>query len=163
MRPVRVTEILNDPLAQELLAAPIPARVAYVGLDGGPRVVPISVYWNGSDIVFASATNSAKVAALQANPRVALTIDTNVVPQNVLLVRGTASLEIVEGVPDEYLHASRKVVGDDGMPQFEEQVRALYDQMVLITITAEWAKIMDFETRIPQAVEELAIAKFGPK
>lgn len=163
MRPERVTEVLNDPLAQKLLAASIPARIGYVAPDGFPRVVPVAVHWNGTALVMATASNTAKVPALRANPKVALTIDTNTVPQDVLLIRGTVTVEIVPGVPDEYLLASRKLVGDEGMPEFEKQVRQLYDEMALITITPEWAKLFDFETRIPQAVEELAIAKFGPR
>lgn len=44
------------------------------------------------------------------NPKVAFTINTDVdvQPQHVLLVRGTASLEIVDGIPTEYPEASRK-------------------------------------------------------
>ena len=34
-------------------------------------------------------------------------------------------------------------------------VQALYDDMVVITITPTWAKLLDFETTIPQAVEDL--------
>jgi hypothetical protein len=34
-------------------------------------------------------------------------------------------------------------------------VRALYDQMALITIEPDWAKLLDFETTIPKAVEDL--------
>ena len=33
--------LLNDPIAKELLHSTIPARLAYIGSDGGPRVVPI--------------------------------------------------------------------------------------------------------------------------
>jgi len=51
MRPERVQEVMNDPVAQELLAAPIPARFAYIGLDGAPRVVPVGAYWNGAELV----------------------------------------------------------------------------------------------------------------
>jgi hypothetical protein len=40
-------------------------------------------------------------------------------------------------------------------------VQELYDQMVRIDITPTWVEIHDFETRIPQAVEELAREKFG--
>jgi hypothetical protein len=40
-------------------------------------------------------------------------------------------------------------------------VHALYDQMARIDITPTWVKIHDFETRIPQAVEDLARTKFG--
>jgi hypothetical protein len=40
-------------------------------------------------------------------------------------------------------------------------VRALYDQMVLITIEPDWAKLLDFETTLPKAVEELMLARQG--
>ena len=46
-------------------------------------------------------------------------------------------------------------------PKWEAGAHALYDQMGRIDITPTWATIHDFETRIPQAVEELAKAKFG--
>lgn len=40
-----------------------------------------------------------------------------------------------------------------------EGVKALYDEMVLITVTLTWAKLLDFETTIPKAVEDLITAK----
>ena len=33
-----------------------------------------------------------------------------------------------------------------------------YEQMVCITIEPDWAKLLDFETTIPQAVEDLVRA-----
>lgn len=45
------------------------------------------------------------------------------------------------------------------MPEWEAQARGLYKQMVLIRITPSWAKIIDFETRLPGYVEELIQAK----
>lgn len=156
----KVTEVMNDPLAQELLSAAIPARFAYNGLDGFPRVTPVGVYWTGTDIVTCSPTNAAKVRALQAHPKVAMTIDTNVPPQKVLLMRGSARVAIVDGVPDEYLAGVHKYVECGEMDEqwfatFEQQVRALYLHMARITITPEWAKLFDFETRIPQAVLDI--------
>ena len=41
------------------------------------------------------------------------------------------------------------------MPAFEAQVRGLYQQMVRITIEPQWAKLLDFETRLPTPVENL--------
>jgi len=38
---------------------------------------------------------------------------------------------------------------------FEVQVRDLYKQMARITITPDWAKLLDFETRLPIAVEQI--------
>ena len=46
--------LLQQPAAQEMLQSKIPARVAYVGTDGAPRVVPIWFHWNGREIVMAS-------------------------------------------------------------------------------------------------------------
>ena len=62
-----------------------------------------------------------------------------------LLVRGTSNIEVVDGVPPEYLEASKKYA----RVVFEENVRAMYSQMARITIVPEWAKLLDFKTRIP--------------
>jgi Pyridoxamine 5'-phosphate oxidase len=118
-----VVEVLNQPLARELLGSAIPARLAYNGLDGFPRVVPIGFYWNGAELVLASVSYAAKVKALVANPKVALTIDTAEPPWQLLLVRGTASVEIVDGVVPEYLAASRKGTPEDQWDAFEAEVR----------------------------------------
>jgi hypothetical protein len=150
-----VMRVLNDPLAHELMGSNIPARVAYTSLDGSPRAVPLAFHWNGKQFVICTIPGSPTVRALAAHPRVALTIDTDTFPPHVLLVRGSASLETVEGVPAEYLEASRKQVGEEGMPAFEAQVRGLYQQMVRITIEPRWAKLLDFETRLPSPVENL--------
>ena len=81
--------------------------------------------------------------------------DTATFPPHVLLVRGHASLTIVDGVPPEYLEASRKQIDPRQWESFEAQVRALYKQMARIAIEPEWAKVMDFETRLPSPVEQL--------
>lgn len=151
----KVNEILNKPLSQELMRSRIPARIGYVGLDGAPRVVPIGFLWNGSKFVIGTLPTSEKVKALELNPRVALTIDTESFPPHVLLVRGTASLELVEGVPDEYMEASRKAVPAEQFADFEAQVRGLYKKMVKIEIEPEWAKLIDFQETLPSSVEHL--------
>src|SRR5215211_480959 len=152
---------MNDPVAQELVKAPIHARLAYSASDGSPRVIPIGYIWNGEVFVMGSPVNAPKVKALAANPKIALTVDTNSFPPHVLLVRGEAAIEVVDGVPDEYLEASRRYVGEEGMPGFEAGVRALYKQMAIIRVTPNWAKIHDFETRLPSQVEELMKGNAG--
>ena len=47
-------DLLNDPVAQQLLQSTIPARLAYTWTDGTPRVVPIWFHWNGSEVVLGS-------------------------------------------------------------------------------------------------------------
>ena len=150
-----IIDLMNDPVAQELVQAPIPARLAYNARDGSPRAIPIGFLWNGEVFVMCTTINAPKVKALAANPKVALTVDTESFPPHVLLVRGEAAVEVVDGVPDEYLEASRRFVGEEGMPEFEAGVRALYKQMAIIRVTPTWAKIHDFETRLPSPVEEL--------
>ena len=150
-----VMHVLNDPLATDLMQSSIPARVAYTSLDGTPRVVPLGFHWNGAQFVICTIPESPKVRALGAHPEVALTVDTDTFPPQALLVRGTASLETVDCVPPEYLESSRKSVGDAGMAAFEAQVRALYVQMVRISIEPHWAKLLDFETRLPTPLEKL--------
>ena len=154
-------EVLNLPISQELLGSEIPARFAYTARDGSPRVVPVGFHWNGAEIVVCTTTNAKKVPALAANPQVALTIDTNGFPPHVLLVRGTAHVEIVDGVPDDYLAASRKLVGPEAWDQWEAGVRSLYDRMARIVIEPTWAKLLDFETTLPSNVEELIREKMA--
>src|SRR5262245_22044596 len=136
-----IIDLMNDPIAQELVNAPIHARLAYVARDGSPRVIPMGYSWNGEVFVMASPVNSPKLKALAANPKVALTIDTSNFPPHVLLVRGEAVLEIVEGVPDEFVESSRRFVGEAGMPEWEAAVRALYKQMAIIRVSPTWVKI----------------------
>lgn len=81
-------ELLNDPIAQELLRSALPARLAYTWPDGTPRVVPIWFHWTGEEIVMAGPPDAPKMDALRANPRVALTIDGDTWPYKVLLLRG---------------------------------------------------------------------------
>ncbi|GAA5112512.1 pyridoxamine 5'-phosphate oxidase family protein [Pseudonocardia adelaidensis] len=155
-----VIEVLSKPISQELLGSPIPARLAYSALDGDPRVVPVAFWWNGEQLLVFTVPSAAKVRALQQNPRAAITIDTQEQwPPRVLLIRGAASVGDVDGVPDEYVEASRKVTPAEVFPDWEAGVRGLYDRMVRITIEPDWAKLLDFETTIPKAVEDLIHAK----
>ena len=52
--------LLETEVARRLLASTLPARVAYVAIDGTPRVVPTWFHWNGEELVM-STFISAKV------------------------------------------------------------------------------------------------------
>ena len=132
-------------------------RLAYVAKDGTPRTVPIGFSWNGSEIVMCTAKNAPKLQALSDNPAVALTIDTEVHPPKILLIRGRAELDFVDGIPDEYLEANTTYeMTPEQRVEWEVEVRSLYhDGMVRIVVTPTWAKLIDFETTLPSAVEEL--------
>ncbi|MFD8974113.1 MULTISPECIES: pyridoxamine 5'-phosphate oxidase family protein [unclassified Streptomyces] len=155
MQASEITEILNRPVSRELLARDI-TRLAYVAEDGTPRAIPIGFSWNGTEIVMCTPTNAPKLAALRRNPAVALTIDTEVHPPKILLLRGRAELDLVEGIPDEFLQSNGAyTMTPEQRTEWEAEVRALYDEMVRIVVTPTWAKMIDFETTLPSAVEEL--------
>lgn len=156
MQPNEITEVLNRPISQELLARNL-TRLAYVAKDGTPRNIPIGFAWNGKEIVMCTAKNAPKLHALRENPMVALTIDTEVHPPRILLIRGRAELDFVDGIPNEYLQESTSYqMTPEQRVEWEAGVRSLYhDGMVRIVVTPTWAKLIDFETTLPSAVEEL--------
>jgi hypothetical protein len=88
---------------------------------------------------------------------VAMTIDTEVHPPKILLIRGRAELDFVDGIPDEYLRATSSYeMTPEQRVEWEAEVRSLYrDGMVRIVVAPTWAKLIDFETTLPSAVEEL--------
>jgi hypothetical protein len=88
---------------------------------------------------------------------VALTIDSTEGPASrTLSVRGAASMEIVDGIPAEYLAATAKTMTGEQAREFETQVRATYKQMARITIQPRWARYFDFPAgRLPEFLREL--------
>ena len=155
MQITEIAAILTKPISQELLARDL-TRLAYVAQDGTPRSIPIAFTWNGSEIVLCTTRNAPKLPALRANPMVALTIDTEVHPPKILLIRGRAELDDVDGIPEEYLQMNGSYqMTPEQRVGWEAEVRSLYDGMVRIVITPTWAKLIDFETTLPSAVEEL--------
>lgn len=155
MRDHDVTAELAKPRSREMLDRDM-ARLAYVSGDGTPRVIPIGITWNGTEIVMCTTPNAPKVASLRTNPAVALTIDTEVHPPTILLLRGEAVLDEVEGIPDEYLqmNGSYEMTAEQRV-EWEREVRSLYSSMVRIVVRPTWAKLIDFEDTMPTAVEEL--------
>ncbi len=144
--------LLDDPVAQTLLQSQIPARLAYTWPDGTARVVPIWFHWDGREVVLGTPPKAPKLKALAQNPSVALTIDSNDWPHNVLLIRGTAAVETVEGVVPEYAAAAERYLGPEQGRGWAQQAAALMPQMVRIAIRPEWVGILDFQTRFPSAL-----------
>ena len=145
-------ELLQHPIAQELMQSKIPARLAYVWTDGTPRVIPIWFHWNGREFVMATPPKAPKLKALGKNPKVSLTIEDNTFPHKVLLVRGTARLESVDGVVPEYVAAAERYFGPEQGKAWVSQLRTMTPNMVRITISPEWVGLLDFQTRFPSAL-----------
>jgi hypothetical protein len=145
--------------ARELLTSTSAAHLAYTGMDGTPRVIPVGFFWTGDQAVVATATTSPKVAALSARPDVALAVDAGDTPDQAraLSIRGRARVEIVDGVVPEYLDAARRTMDARAAAEFEQNVRAMYGQMARIAITPHWVRYWDFGAgRMPRFLQELA-------
>jgi PPOX class probable F420-dependent enzyme len=145
--------LLQDPIAQSLLQSRIPARLAYIWPDGTPRVVPVWFHWDGREFVFATPPTAPKVRALSQNPAVALTVDEDSFPPRVLLVRGIARTDLVNGIVPEYAEAARRYLGEEQGAVWAEQMMNMFSQVVRVSIRPEWVGIFDFQQRFPSAIE----------
>ena len=99
-----------------------------------------------------NAVTTPKLKALAKNPRVSITIDDNTFPHKVLLLRGSARLEAVNGVAPEYALAAERYFGPEQGRAWVAQMGAMVDQMVRIVVTPDWVGLLDFQTRFPSAL-----------
>src|SRR4051794_5656244 len=97
--------LLETDVAQRLLGSTIPARYAYTALDGTPRVVASWFVWTGEELVMPTFLAAPHVRhtpfrlnALREHPELAVSIDTETFPPEVLTLRGTAEITEVDGV-----------------------------------------------------------------
>lgn len=93
-----------------------------------------------------------KLKALVKNSKVAITIDENTFPHKVLMVRGTAAVEMVEGIVPEYQLAAKRYFGQEQGLAWVEQLRGMISRMARISIQPEWVGVLDFQTRFPSAL-----------
>ena len=144
--------LLSHPVASRLLASRELARVAYVAPDGTPRVFPTFFHWTGDELVLPTFAGAKKIAAIRANPAIAVTIDTASAPPEVLLLRGEADVVDVDGMLPEYVAAQRRYVG---VEQGDANVAAL-DQpglrMARISLRPTWVGVLDFQSRFSGGV-----------
>ncbi len=151
--------LLATDLAQRLLASRIPARYAYAALDGTPRVVASWFEWTGEELVlptFISAPHVShavyRLRALRANPDIAVTIDTDAFPPEVLSVRGTAEITEVDGVAPEYARAAHRYLGSEEATAYLAQIDHPGTRMARIAIRPAWVGLLDFQSRLPSAL-----------
>jgi hypothetical protein len=150
-------ELLNDPIAQDLLASNIPARFAYTWTDGSPRVVSLWFHWNGSELVLCTFGGAPKLRALRSGDPVALTIDTNEPPNRVLSIRGPAHVTGVRGVIDEYAQAAARYLGQEYAAGYVQSLPADVP-MARIAVRPSEVVLLDFQTRFPSALRALGLA-----
>ena len=149
--------LLNESLAQELLRAPIPARLAYMWPDGTPRVIPMWFHWTGEEIVLCGPPNAPKMKVMEQETKVALTIDYEEWPARVLMIRGAARSEVVNGEIPEYPAITKKYLGEEQAQGWRQQYAQMFPNPIRITVQPEWVGIIDLASttapRFPSAIE----------
>jgi hypothetical protein len=149
--------LLDTPAAQELLQSQIPARLAYLGTDGTPRVIPTWFHWTGTEVVMATylagpragiRQPASRVAALRAHPAVALIVDTDTFPPKSLTIRGSAEVTVVDGLAPEYVAAAHRYLGAGAGAMIAEMDQEGTTQ-ARIAVRPSWVGLIDFVTRLP--------------
>jgi hypothetical protein len=103
-------------------------------------------------LVMGTPPKAPKLKALAKNPKVALTIDGDVFPHKVLLIRGSARLKTVEGVVPEYAASAERYFGREQGQAWVTQMGKMVTSMVRVSVTPEWVGLLDFQTRFPSAL-----------
>jgi hypothetical protein len=151
--------LLETDVALRLLASRIPARFAYIATDGTPRVLATWFHWTGELLAmptFLAAPHvrhaAGRLRALRANPAVAVTIDTESFPHEVLTIRGRVEIEEVEGIPPEYASAARRYLGEEAARGYLAQIDQPGTRMARLDLRPAWVGVLDFQSRLPSAL-----------
>ena len=152
-------KLLETDIARRLLASTIPARYAYTALDGTPRIVASWFEWTGDELVlptFLAAPHVShptyRVRALRANPDVAISVDTESFPPEVLSLRGRAEITEVDGIAPEYAAAAHRYLGSEEATEYLAQIDQPGTRMARIAVRPAWVGLLDFQTRMPSAL-----------
>jgi hypothetical protein len=151
--------LLETDVARRLLVSTIPARFAYIAEDGTPRVLSTWFHWTGDVLAmptFVAAPHirhaARRLDALRANPAVAVTIDTETFPPEVLTMRGRVTITEIDGVPPEYAASARRYLGDEAAAGYLGQIDQPGARMARIDLRPTWVGVHDFQTRLPSAL-----------
>jgi PPOX class probable F420-dependent enzyme len=142
---------VDDPIVAALLAGPNLARLAYIGVSGRPRVVPIWFAHHGGDLIMVTGPKAAKLRAIARNPSVAVSIDSSTPPYKVLLVEGEATLEPVEGMAPEYRSIVERYLGV-AAESYLHQLLPRVKKQVRIRISPRTWRVFDFVKRYPKSL-----------
>jgi hypothetical protein len=151
--------LLEGDVARRLLASAIPARFAYIAADGTPRVLSTWFHWTGEMLAmptFLAAPHvrhaAGRLGALRENPAVAVTIDTETFPPEVLTLLGRVTISEVEGIAPEYASAARRYLGDEAARAYLEEIDQPGTRMARIDLRPTWVGVLDFQSRLPSAL-----------
>jgi Pyridoxamine 5'-phosphate oxidase len=151
--------LLQTDIARRLLSSRIPARFAYIATDGTPRIVATWFQWTGELLTMPTFLVAphvrhppSRLRALAANPQVAVTIDTETFPPEVLTVRGRVEISEVDGVVPEYATAASRYLGDEAARDYLAHIDQPGTRMARIDLRPTWVGVVDFQSRMPSAL-----------
>ena len=141
----------DDPIVDKLLKGAFLARLAYVGLDDRPRVVPIWYAYLSGEFVMVTGPKADKVAAIEANGAVALTIDSDQPPYSVLLVDGDATVEKTDGMAAEYPDIVQRYLAGAAEGYLSGMRKRVREQRRIRVVPRSW-RVLDFVKRFPKSL-----------
>jgi hypothetical protein len=146
------TRLLEDPVAQRLLASTEMAHLAYQWTDGSPRCTAVWFHWNGTALVAASPAAAPKAKAITSSARVAVTIDDPIFPYASLNLRGVVQVDRTHGVAEEYRLAARRYLGAEQGDSWSDQMPP--GGMYKFSLTPTWVGliVIDEFRRVPSAL-----------
>lgn len=150
--------LLNTATARELLQSCAPAHLAYVKADGTPRIHASWFVWTGEllalpicmpvpDISLAVE----RVRALKANPDVAVSIDSDTFPAEVLMLRGSVEFSEFEGVSQEYMAATVRYLGGRAARAHLVRIDRFEARTININLRPTWAGMLGFDSPVPSS------------
>jgi hypothetical protein len=114
-------------------------------------VVPIWFTWTGDELVFGTPPRAPKLKALRQREDVAVTIDdAGAWPYKALLIRGIATVDLLNDVVPEYAEAADRYFGPEQGAAWLSQLRG--QPMARVSVRPTWVAVLDFETRFPSAL-----------
>ena len=141
----------DDPIIEKLLQGAFLARLAYIGLDGRPKVVPIWYAYIDGEFIMVTGPKADKVPAIEANGAVALTVDSDQPPYSVLLVDGDATVEKTEGMADEYPAIVERYLAGAAEQYLAGMRKRVREQRRIRVVPRSW-RVLDFVKRYPKSL-----------
>lgn len=107
-------------------------------------------YLNG-EFIMVTGPKADKVSAIEANGAVALTIDSDQPPYNVLLVDGDATVEKTEGMADEYPAIVERYLAGAAEQYLAGMRKRVREQRRIRVVPRSW-RVLDFVKRYPKSL-----------
>jgi nitroimidazol reductase NimA-like FMN-containing flavoprotein (pyridoxamine 5'-phosphate oxidase superfamily) len=140
---------LDDPVVAGLLEQPNLMRLAYLGFDDRPRVVPIWFLHKDGGFTVITGPKAYKAKAIARNGAVSCTIDSATPPYHVLLVHGDATVETTDGMAEEYRPIVERYLA--GAADAYLKNMRIKEQRRIRIMPSRYT-ILDFQQRFPQSL-----------